>query len=272
MSFTRFPPFRLMRIGKRGNGYLRMLLIHGAPGARQERNLARPLAKGLLARACRDCGSGQQAGAHRLGGYWTRHRTHSIATAVAKSSMPASARGCCRRHRPTHRLIAGLGRRTATARRRKSDGADAQASVRSILNPICYKTEITSEFVLGLNQFGRTIAGKGCPTRLGRSEGGAGNDQSRPKGGMGKSTRSCAAHRMAPGVLSDLSEVVQTLARSLFDPYRPELDYMRGPGPRWHAKHDRAPHRISCDAGPCAPAREALMPLPEWNSSRPTGE
>jgi hypothetical protein len=30
MSFTRFPPFRLMRIGKRGNGYLRMLLIHGA--------------------------------------------------------------------------------------------------------------------------------------------------------------------------------------------------------------------------------------------------
>ena len=22
------------------------------------------------------------------------------------------------------------------------------------------------------------------------------------------------------------------------DPYRPELYYMRGPGPRWHAKHD----------------------------------
>jgi hypothetical protein len=23
-------------------------------------------------------------------------------------------------------------------------------------------------------------------------------------------------------------------------PYRPELHYMRGPGPRWHAKHDKA--------------------------------
>jgi hypothetical protein len=22
-----------------------------------------------------------------------------------------------------------------------------------------------------------------------------------------------------------------------FDPYRPELHYMRGPGPAWHAKH-----------------------------------
>jgi hypothetical protein len=24
----------------------------------------------------------------------------------------------------------------------------------------------------------------------------------------------------------------------LFDDYRPELHYMRGPGPRWHEKHD----------------------------------
>jgi hypothetical protein len=24
------------------------------------------------------------------------------------------------------------------------------------------------------------------------------------------------------------------------DPYRPELHYMRGPGPKWHAKHDHA--------------------------------
>ena len=23
------------------------------------------------------------------------------------------------------------------------------------------------------------------------------------------------------------------------DPYRPELHYMRGPGPKWHAKHRR---------------------------------
>jgi hypothetical protein len=27
------------------------------------------------------------------------------------------------------------------------------------------------------------------------------------------------------------------LTASLFDPYRPELHYMRGPGPRWREKH-----------------------------------
>ena len=27
----------------------------------------------------------------------------------------------------------------------------------------------------------------------------------------------------------------------LFDGYRPELHYMRGPGPRWHEKHDGVP-------------------------------
>jgi hypothetical protein len=58
---------------------------------------------------------------------------------------------------------------------------------------------------------------------------------------MGKTTRNHAANGMAPGVLADLAEFVQNLARSLFDPYRPELYYMRGPGPKWHAKHDRAP-------------------------------
>jgi len=58
---------------------------------------------------------------------------------------------------------------------------------------------------------------------------------------MEKTTRSGAAHRMASGVLADLAEFAHSLARSLFDPYRPELYYMRGPGPKWHAKHDRAP-------------------------------
>ena len=27
------------------------------------------------------------------------------------------------------------------------------------------------------------------------------------------------------------------LLRDAFDPYRPELHYMRGPGPKWRAKH-----------------------------------
>jgi hypothetical protein len=29
----------------------------------------------------------------------------------------------------------------------------------------------------------------------------------------------------------------QRLIQSASDPYRPELHYMRGPGPKWHAKH-----------------------------------
>jgi hypothetical protein len=29
------------------------------------------------------------------------------------------------------------------------------------------------------------------------------------------------------------------------DPYRPELQYMRGPGPKWWAKHNVAPQRAT---------------------------
>jgi hypothetical protein len=30
------------------------------------------------------------------------------------------------------------------------------------------------------------------------------------------------------------------LAPLLFEPYRPELHYMRGPGPKWREKHERS--------------------------------
>ena len=30
----------------------------------------------------------------------------------------------------------------------------------------------------------------------------------------------------------------QALTKALFDDYRPERHYMRGPGPKWHEKHD----------------------------------
>jgi len=29
----------------------------------------------------------------------------------------------------------------------------------------------------------------------------------------------------------------QALTKALFDDYRPELHYMRGPGPKWHEKY-----------------------------------
>jgi len=57
---------------------------------------------------------------------------------------------------------------------------------------------------------------------------------------MEKRTSSRGSDRRTPGVLADLGEFLQNLARSLFDPYRPELYYMRGPGPKWHDKHERA--------------------------------
>ena len=41
--------------------------------------------------------------------------------------------------------------------------------------------------------------------------------------------------------------------RTAFDPYRPELHYMRGPGPKWHAKHDVAePATAPTHAAPAA--------------------
>ena len=40
---------------------------------------------------------------------------------------------------------------------------------------------------------------------------------------------------MGHTVTDGIRELAQTFARA-FDPYRPELHYMRGPGPKWHAK------------------------------------
>ena len=36
---------------------------------------------------------------------------------------------------------------------------------------------------------------------------------------------------------SDLASVVHNLVMDVHDSYRPELHYMRGPGPRWRARH-----------------------------------
>jgi len=39
--------------------------------------------------------------------------------------------------------------------------------------------------------------------------------------------------------MRELADLARDLVKALFDPYRPELHYMRGPGPKWHAKHAR---------------------------------
>ena len=36
-----------------------------------------------------------------------------------------------------------------------------------------------------------------------------------------------------------LGRAVVEVVRNMFDPYRPELHYMRGPGPKWRAVHVR---------------------------------
>jgi hypothetical protein len=35
-------------------------------------------------------------------------------------------------------------------------------------------------------------------------------------------------------------KVARSLVQALTDPYRPELHYMRGPGPKWRTKHSAA--------------------------------
>jgi hypothetical protein len=41
----------------------------------------------------------------------------------------------------------------------------------------------------------------------------------------------------APRVCLAVAELWHTLTKDMLDPYRPERHYMRGPGPRWRAKH-----------------------------------
>jgi hypothetical protein len=38
------------------------------------------------------------------------------------------------------------------------------------------------------------------------------------------------------GLAGDFSDLMRAI-KNLIDPYRPELHYMRGPGPKWHARY-----------------------------------
>jgi hypothetical protein len=44
----------------------------------------------------------------------------------------------------------------------------------------------------------------------------------------------------APSLGKAAAELWRTLSKDLFDTYHPERYYMRGPGPKWHAKHAAA--------------------------------
>ena len=41
------------------------------------------------------------------------------------------------------------------------------------------------------------------------------------------------------GLVREFADFFRAI-KALADPYRPELHYMRGPGPKWHARHNPA--------------------------------
>ena len=68
------------------------------------------------------------------------------------------------------------------------------------------------------------------------------------------------AARKNSALVADVVELFRNLAKVLFDSYRPEPHYMRGPGPKWHAKHElsRAAKAVAAPALMSARAGDAL--------------
>ena len=56
--------------------------------------------------------------------------------------------------------------------------------------------------------------------------------------------RSYASGPAAQLLVAEVAELFCNLGKALFDPYRPERHYMRGPGPKWHARQRRALSRL----------------------------
>ena len=54
-----------------------------------------------------------------------------------------------------------------------------------------------------------------------------------------QAVRRSAPRPEASGLIADLGDFFQNLTKGLFDTYRPELHYMRGPGPKWRERHGR---------------------------------
>ena len=50
-----------------------------------------------------------------------------------------------------------------------------------------------------------------------------------------------AARGRGASFATDLADLFHGLFKATFDRYQPELHYMRGPGPKWRAKHAPAP-------------------------------
>jgi hypothetical protein len=58
-----------------------------------------------------------------------------------------------------------------------------------------------------------------------------------------------------PSSAGVLIEALRRLKKDFFSSYRPELYYMRGPGPRWRAKHALRLAPVAVNATRVAPRR-----------------
>jgi hypothetical protein len=67
---------------------------------------------------------------------------------------------------------------------------------------------------------------------------------------MRTASRRSTAARVALRRQVSLMDAWRGLVKDLFDPYRPELHYMRGPGPKWREKHQPVVVRVPARAEP----------------------
>lgn len=53
-----------------------------------------------------------------------------------------------------------------------------------------------------------------------------------------------------PSIVRAAVATWRTIGHDLFDTYHPERHYMRGPGPKWRAKHGGSAVRVEGDGAP----------------------
>ena len=58
-----------------------------------------------------------------------------------------------------------------------------------------------------------------------------------------------AKNKKAPTIGKAVAEIWLAVSSQLFDSYHPERHYMRGPGPKWRAKHGRMAITAEPDLG-----------------------
>ena len=86
---------------------------------------------------------------------------------------------------------------------------------------------------------------------------------------MGATALSGFADRTAESA-SDFATVVRNLIMDVRDSYRPQLHYMRGPGPKWRAKHQPRLESDSHAVLPTAQHQLSSAHMSRCNAANPT--